>query len=70
MDGRYRNPRTNGVWVFPREARKYVKLVQLMNRTGGGAYGCKHGHFGCSLWEGGPCENEVAVYYGVDEEEV
>lgn len=70
MDGQYTNPNTGKIWNFPREARKYIHLVQLINRTQGSAEPCWHGHFGCAIWDGGPCENEVAVYYGVDDEEV
>lgn len=41
--------------------RQYLALAYAaMSRDR--ALPCKHGHFGCAAWEGGPCSNEMEAY--------
>ena len=56
-----RNPNTGGKWQFPRDARRYASRIQKCYD----APSCYNGHFGCALWEDGPCLDEELSNAGI-----
>jgi len=48
----FTNPRTGKLWAFPRDVGRYTNMAERTDHP------CKHGHFGCAVWDGGPCSSE------------
>ncbi len=45
--------------ITKQQADEYCKYVARWYHS----EPCEHGHFGCALWNGGPCESEIAAEF-------
>jgi len=50
-------------------ARQYVALHRALMGRHGDTPDCEEGHFGCAVWENGPCSAALAVQEGMEEYE-
>ena len=57
-----RNPNTGGRWTFPKDATRYASRIHRCYDPPA----CEHGHFGCALWEDGPCMDEQLARSGYE----
>lgn len=55
------NPNSGTRYTLPRDARRYLGIVNSLSGRGCDVPPCEYGHFGCAAWEGGPCSAEVAA---------
>jgi hypothetical protein len=52
----FTHPKTGRRWTFPKDSGRFLGIHSRMKNPPA----CEYGHFGCSIWEGGPCLNEFA----------
>jgi len=62
--------RNSTTYQTPRTRTEALRYCGAVSRNAGTEKerGCEHGHYGCALWEGGPCADEVSAQFDIRED--